>query len=317
MSTPLTSHDGLAQELPPQAMALPPQIMAQIRGIQLRSQRLVTDTMAGRYTSAFKGRGMQFEEVRAYAPGDDVRHIDWNQTARHGGAFVKEFRQERELTVMLLVDVSGSTVFGSAGRLKSEISAELAALLAHLACQNQDRVGLVLFSDRIEATLAPRRGRAHIWRVIRDILTFAPASRGARGTRLRVAWDMLSQQAPRGAICFVISDFLDPQVEEGMGAAAARCDVTAVRVSDPHEEKLPAVGMVALEDCESGAQVWVDTLDPVAMRAVSEAARQRRQHFLHAAGRARMGTCEVDTPAHHLPLLLRYLRQRQRRQRGR
>ena len=224
---------------------LPAELFAQIKTIQLRAQRLVTDMMMGEYESAFKGRGMEFEKVREYQPGDDVRHIDWNVTARMQSAYVKEYREERELTVMLVVDVSASGSFGSARKLKNEVAAEVAAVLAYTAVKSNDRVGLIIFSDRIEHYIPPKKGRAHVWRVIRDILAFKPQG---RGTDVEGALDYLGRVVRRRSVSFIISDFLDSPLAERLRITARRHELTAVSVVDPREEALPPVGLLELED---------------------------------------------------------------------
>ena len=186
---------------------LPAEVLKQIKGIQLKTSHLVSSVLAGQYESAFKGRGMEFSEVREYQPGDDVRAIDWNVTARMGAPFIKEFREERELTVMLLVDVSASGEFGTVRRMKNEVAAEFAAVLAYAAIKNQDKVGLVVFSDHVEKFIPPKKGRSHVWRVIREILTHETSHRRV-GTRLDVALEFLSKVTARRTVTFLLSDFL-------------------------------------------------------------------------------------------------------------
>ncbi len=221
------------------APTLSPELFAKIRGIQIRAQRLVTDLFAGEYESAFKGRGMEFEEVREYQPGDDLRPIDWNVTARMDHPYVKQHREERELTVMLLVDTSASTDFGTAGKLKSEVAAEVAALLAYTAIKSHDRVGLIAFSDQVELYIPPKKGRGHVWRVIRAILTLEPSH---RGTDLAAALDYLGRVSRRRAVAFLISDFWDGGFDDRLRVAARRHDLTAIPVLDRREAELPPVG---------------------------------------------------------------------------
>ena len=240
------------------AVALSPELFQKIKAIQIRTQRMVNDVFAGEYESAFKGRGMEFEEVRAYQPGDDIRHIDWNVTARMSSPFVKVYHEERELTVMLVVDVSSSGAFGSGRKLKNEIAAEVAALLAYTAIKSNDRVGLIIFSDRIEHYIPPKKGRAHVWRVIRDILTFRPRR---RRTDLQGALEYMNKVAPRRVVAFVISDFLDEGFSDRLRVTAKRHDVTAIRVGDQRERELPRIGILELEDAETGEFILVDTYD--------------------------------------------------------
>ncbi len=238
--------------------ALPPELFQKIKTIQIRTQRTVNDVFAGEYESAFKGRGMEFEQVRDYHPGDDIRHIDWNVTARMSAPFVKEHREERELTVMLVVDVSSSGAFGSVAKLKNEVAAEIAALLAYTAIKSNDRVGLIIFSDRIEHFIPPKKGRSHVWRVIRDILAFRPT---LRTTDLVGALEFLNKVSRRRTVTFIISDFLDTGFVEQFRVTARRHDVTAIAVGDRREQKLPPIGLIELEDPETGRTILIDTYD--------------------------------------------------------
>lgn len=289
---------------------LPPELLRQIKGIHLRTRRLVTDAMAGEYESAFKGRGMEFEEVRAYQPGDDVRHIDWNVTARTGAPFVKVHREERELTVMLLVDVSSSGAFGSGEKLKNEVAAEIAATLAWTAIRSHDRVGLVVFSDRVERYIPPKKGRAHVWRVVREILTFKPSG---SGTDLAAAIDFLGKVARKRVVGFVISDFLDAGWEEGLRVLAARHDLTAVAIGDRREIELPACGLLELEDAETGELLLVDTSDRKAMAElarISARDRTRRTQMLRGAG---IGELTIAAERPWVDSLVRFFHTKERR----
>ena len=272
-------------EAPEQETAtLSPELLARIKAIQIRTQRLVTDALAGEYHSAFKGRGMEFEQVREYAPGDDIRHIDWNVTARMSSPFVKEHREERELTVMLIVDVSSSGAFGTSGKQKREVVAELAAVLAYLAIQNNDRVGMIIFSDRIERFIPPKKGRAHVWRVIREVLGFRPTG---RGTDLDGALEYLGRVVRRRSVGFVISDFLDTGFAERLRVAARRHDLTAIRVLDQREVSLPRMGLIELEDAETGETLVIDTADRRVSESFVRLARQdmeRRTEQFRQAG---------------------------------
>jgi uncharacterized protein (DUF58 family) len=262
---------------------IPREILKKIRQIELRTNRLVTETLGGQYHSVFKGQGMNFEEVREYQPGDEVRAIDWNVTARMNHPFVKKFVEERELTLMLLVDVSGSGRFGSVSQSKRELAAEIGSVLAFSAIRNSDKVGLILFTDEVEKFIPPRKGRRHVLRVIREILFFEP---GRRGTDLQQALDFLNRVTPHRAIAVILSDFLgrDPSARAADSAfqiprsalrqANRRHDVVAVQVSDRHERLLPAVGRLLLEDAESGDVVEVNTNDPQTRTAFE--LRQRR-----------------------------------------
>jgi uncharacterized protein (DUF58 family) len=290
------------------ASALSPELFQKIKEIQIRTQRMVDDVFAGEYETAFKGRGMEFEEVRDYQPGDDIRHIDWNVTARMGSPFVKVHREERQLTVMLLVDVSSSGDFGSGAKLKKEIAAEVAALLAYTAIRSNDRVGLIVFSDSVEHYIPPKKGRAHVWRVIRDILTY----RARRNrTDVAAALDYLSRVSPKRVVAFVISDFLDEGYAERLRAVSRRHDVTAVTITDRRELELPRVGIVELEDAESGELALVDTADrrfaeDYARRI--EESRATRSELFRSAG---VGEVELRADdAHYIDELLRYFHRR-------
>ena len=291
-------------------LPLSPELFEQIRAIQIRTQRLVTDAWAGEYESAFRGQGMEFEDVRAYVPGDDIRRIDWNVTARAGAPFVKQHREERELTVVLAVDVSSSGLFGSVRRTKNEVAAEVAAVLAYSAIKSNDKVGLVVFTDHVEHFIPPKKGRAHLWRVIRDILTFRP-TRG--GTSVSTALEFLGRVLSRRAVIFLVSDLLDHGFELPLRLAARRHDITAVRISDPRVLALPDVGLLELEDLESGRRVLVDTSDPAALahlRDHAEREREAQSELLRAAG---VGEIRIDTDHGYVEPLMRYFRARDHR----
>ena len=230
---------------------IPREILKKIRQIEIRTNRLVNDTLGGAYHSVFKGQGMNFEEVREYQPGDEVRSIDWNVTARFGHPYIKKFKEERELTVILIVDVSASGQFGSVRQTKNELTAELAAVLAFSAIRNNDKVGLIMFTDQIEKYVPPKKGRRHVLRVIREILAFQPKG---RGTNLRAALDYLNHVQSRRAVTFVLSDFQvedEEAVRKKLRVASKRHDVVALSLRDPREEELPAVGLVELRDSET------------------------------------------------------------------
>jgi uncharacterized protein (DUF58 family) len=274
---------------------IPREILKKIRQIELRTNRLVSETLAGQYHSVFKGQGMNFEEVREYQPGDEVRSIDWNVTARMNHPFVKKFVEERELTLMLVVDVSGSGLFGSRGQSKRELAAEIASVLAFSAIRNNDKVGLILFTDEVEKFIPPRKGRRHVLRVIREVLFFEPAR---QGTDLNGALEFLMRVTPHRAIAAVISDFLGSPAVPADGRRAAlrpqmmlleslaqasysmlrhanrRHDVVAVQIADPYEMELPALGRLVLQDAETGEIVEINTGDERKRNAFAE--RQAR-----------------------------------------
>ncbi len=246
------------------------ELMATIRRIELRTRRLVNDSFAGEYHSVFKGRGMEFDEVRPYQPGDEIRSIDWNVTARTGSPYVKRYVEERELTVMLVVDASASENFGSVKRFKRELAAELTAVLAFAATTNNDKVGLLIFTDQIELYIPPRKGRKHILRLIRELLAFEPKH---RGTNIKLALDSVNRLLKRKAIVFLVSDFIanPDSYRKELAITNQRHDLIAVDLSDPMEEEIANVGVLAVEDPETSEIVWVDT----GSRAWQQAFRQR------------------------------------------
>jgi uncharacterized protein (DUF58 family) len=235
---------------------IPKEILKAVRLIEIRSRSLVNDTFAGEYHSVFRGRGMEFAEVREYQPGDDVRTIDWNVTARTGTAHVKKFDEEREQTVMFLVDASHSLDFGTIRRMKGEVAAEIAAVLAFSAIRNNDKVGAIIFTDRVELFIPPKKGKKHVLRVIREMLFFRPAG---RGTDVGEALDYLSRVVRRRAVVFLISDFVSPDYTRPLRVANRRHDLVAITVTDPAEDEIPAVGLVHFVDAETGRAEIRDT----------------------------------------------------------
>lgn len=232
------------------------ELLRKVRRIEIKTKGLSKHLFSGEYHSAFKGRGMSFSEVRSYQYGDDVRNIDWNVTARTGEPHVKVFEEERELTVMLLVDVSHSALFGSASQLKSEIIVEICATLAFSAINNNDKVGVLFFSDQIEKFIPPKKGRQHILFIIRELINFEPQQ---KGTDLGLALEYFTRLVKKRSICFVLSDFLSPDYETPLRVAARRHDVVGLHIMDPREETLPAVGLLRALDAESGQVQWMDT----------------------------------------------------------
>jgi len=282
-----------------------------VRKIQIRTSHLVSDLFAGQYQSVFKGRGMEFAEVRLYEPGDEIRSIDWNVTARAGVPFVKRYAEERELTVMLLVDASASTRFASVRQLKSALAAELAAVLAFSAITNNDKVGLVIFSDRIELALPPRKGTHHVLRVIREVLSCRPQG---RGTDIAGALEHLAHVAKRRCVVFVVSDFLDPRCRTALTIAARRHDVIAVVLDDPREAALPDVGLVELEELETGDRYVVDTGDRRVREAFAREAAEARRTRDRLLRSADVDAIPVTTDRSYTEALLRFFRMRERRQ---
>ncbi len=289
---------------------LPREIVRQVRRLQIRARRAVEDLLGGEYHSVFKGPGIAFEEVREYQPGDDIRTIDWNVTARMGHPFVKRFIEERELTVMLIVDGSGSQQFGSGLQQKREVAAEIAAILAFSAIANNDKVGLVVFTDRVERFVPPRKGTRHVLRIIRDVLFYQPER---RGTCLREALDYLNRVLHRRAIVFLLSDFLDEGFEKAFKRTGKRHDLIAVPISDPREEELPAVGLLQVQDAESGRQLLLDTTSAAVRSACAARSRRRREGLRQIALSAQIDLIDVSTDGGHLDALVRFFRLRERR----
>ncbi len=293
---------------------LPRQILRQVRRLQFQARRAVEELLGGEYHSVFRGSGIAFEEVRAYQPGDDVRGIDWNVTARMGQPFVKRYIEDRERTVILALDVSGSLGFGTAARSKHEVAAELAAVLAFSAVTNNDRIGLMQFTDQLEHVLPPRKGSKHVLRLLRDVLFFQPRSRTTSLTR---GLDHLNRVLRRRAVVFLFSDFIDRNYEQSFRRTARRHDLIAVRLSDPREEVLPNVGLVEIEDAESGQRLLVDTSNAAMRAAYADQAAQRREQLNRLARAARVDLLEVATDGQHLEALLRFFRRRRQKTRRR
>jgi len=292
---------------------IPKEVLKKVRQIEIRTNREVTDVLGGQYHSVFKGRGMEFEEVREYLPGDEVRSIDWNVTARFGHPFVKKFKEERELTVMLIVDVSASGQFGSVRQTKNELAAELAAVLAFSAIRNNDKVGLIMFTDEIELYVPPKKGRRHVLRVVREILAFRPKG---RGTNLELALDYLNHVQSHRAVTFVLSDFQVGDTEsvlKKLRVASKRHDVIALSSRDPREEELPAVGLVELRDAETGERTIMDTFDRGVREAFAAKARQRLDALRGLLRSAGVDQVEIRTDADYMLPLVKFFRMRERR----
>ena len=286
------------------------EIIAQIQKIQLKAGHLVTDALAGEYSSAFKGLGIELEKVREYTEGDDIRAIDWNVTARMNAPFVKIYKEERELTVMLMVDVSGSLRFGTSGRFKNEIAAELAAILAFLATKNNDKIGLILFSDEVDHYIPPQKGRAHIWRIIRTILTHE--TKPGAGTDLKKAFDFMASIAKRKTMCFLLSDFYDEGFEKGLRQIKSRHDVVCARLYDKAEENLPSLGFLSLRDPETSEEIVVDTSSKSFRENFSRDQKEEKEKLLKEFRRNRIDFFEVSTSESPITPLVQYIRKRER-----
>ena len=292
---------------------LTPELIKKIRRIEIRTRHLVNNSFAGEYHAIFKGRGMEFDEVRPYQPGDEVRTIDWKVTARTGEPFVKRYVEERELTVMLLVDASASGQFGTVNRFKREIAAELAAVLAFSAISNNDKVGLLIFTDRLELYIPPRKGRRHVLRLIRDLLAFEPAG---SGTDLKLGLDTINHMLKRRGIVFLISDFLTPpeRYRFALQISNRRHDVIAVNLDDPREvSEWPNVGLVALEDAETGQIQWVDTGSRRWREAFIDRVGELRSARSRVFRKAKVDQIDISTDAEYVTPLTTFFERRARR----
>lgn len=298
---------------------LPKDLIKAVKRLEIVARRAVNDQLAGQYHSVFKGRGMDFSDVREYQPGDDVRVIDWNVSARMDALFVKQFVEERELTVILLVDASGSQTFGSSQRRKQETAAELGALLAFTAIKNNDRVGLITFTDRIEKFVPPKKGRKHVLRVISEILGTQPEPEGTRarnqgrGTDIAVALQHLTRIVRKRAVVFLISDFMDDGFETALNIASRRHEIIPCCISDRMEETLPNMGLVDFEDPETGEIVTIDTTSAAVRAAYDRAISRRRKERDRTFRRLRIEPITVRTGEHYIKPLMNYFRLRARR----
>ena len=286
------------------------EILKKIRTLEIKTKGLVETVFAGDYHSVFKGRGMNFEDVREYQPGDEIRAIDWNVTARLGTAFVKKFTEERELTVMLIVDVSASGNFGSAAQSKRELAAEVACLLAFSAIRNNDKVGLILFTDRVELFIPPKKGRSHTLRLIREILFFEPIG---RGTDPALALDYLNKIVTRRAVVFFISDFQAPDFSHTLAVSGRRHDFIAVQIQDEREQVLPNVGIITLEDAETGEQIEINTADRNTRTRFSDLADEKAHELSRTLRRNNIDAITLRTSEDYLPALRSFFKLRERR----
>jgi uncharacterized protein (DUF58 family) len=289
---------------------IPKEILKKVRQIEIRTNRIVDSLLGGEYHSAFKGKGMEFEEVREYQPGDEIRTIDWNVTARAGTPFIKVHREERELTVMLLVDVSPSEQFGTGQQQKNELAAEFSALIAFSAIRNNDKVGLILFSDQVEKYIPPKKGKKHVLRVVRELLTFEPTS---KGTDIAETLRFLARVARRRSTVFLISDYISEDFEKTLSAVRARHDVIAVRTSDPREVELPAVGLITLEDAETGELVVVDSRSARVRRLFEDRAQTERTRQDSLLRSLKVDELEITTGRPYIRELSNFFRLREKK----
>ncbi len=289
---------------------IPKELLQNIRRIQITTSRMVTDVFAGHYHSVFKGQGMEFEEVREYQPGDDIRSIDWNVTARTGNPFVKKFMEERELTVMLLLDMSASSFFGTANKLKSRLAAELCSLFALSAIKNNDRVGLIAFTDRIEKFVPPRKGLSHVLRIIREALYIKPEG---KGTDIPGALEYLSKTANRRTVSFIISDFHAKGYRQSLSIANKRHDIIALSITDPRELELPDVGILDLEDAETGEVFAIDTASAAVRKQYKANSLRLIGERLDTFRSTNVDHIDIRTDVPYTKELYKFFRMRERR----
>jgi uncharacterized protein (DUF58 family) len=288
----------------------PAEILKKIRALEIKTKGLVQTAFAGDYHSVFKGRGMNFEDVREYQPGDEIRAIDWNVTARLGTAYVKKFTEERELTVVLVVDVSASGSFGSTSQSKRELAAEVACLLAFSAIRNNDKVGLLLFTDRVELFIPPKKGRSHTLRIIREILFFEPAG---RGTSPALALDYLNKVVTRRSVVFFISDFQTEDFSRSLAVSGRRHDFIAIHVEDERERTIPNIGIITLEDAETGEQLEINTADRTTRTRFALLAEEQETDLKRTLRRNNIDAISLRTGDDYLPALRSFFKQRERR----
>jgi len=289
---------------------IPKEILHNIRRIQITTSRMVTDVFAGQYQSIFKGKGIEFDEVREYLPGDEIRSIDWNVTARMGHPYIKKFVEERELTVMLILDMSPSSFFGTVKQLKMQLAAEICSVLALSAIRSNDKVGFIAFTDRVEKFVPPRKGLRHVLRVIREALYFKPSG---RGTDINAALEYLNKVSTRRTVSFVISDFYAPDFKKMLSVANKRHDIVAITITDPKELELPPLGLLQLEDPETGKIFTLDTSDKTLRREYADNARKTIKDRAILFNSVNVDSIDVRTDVPYSQSLFRFFRARERR----
>ncbi|MEI6890664.1 MAG: DUF58 domain-containing protein [Pontiella sp.] len=285
-------------------------LLKKVRQIDIKSRKVVGELLGGEYKSVFKGRGMEFDEVREYQPGDEIRTIDWNVTARTGKTFVKRFIEEREQALFFLVDMSASGLFGSTGTSKNEVAAELCGLLAFSAIKNNDKVGLIIFTDEVEQFIPPDQGQIHVLRIIREILAFEPRH---KGTSISCALDYLGKMVKKKCITFLISDFQDSAYSPSLKRAALHNDLVVISITDPRELHLPNAGLVELTDAETGEQILVDTASSMARKKFAQAAKARQLELKASLNQLNVDLIDVRTDRDYVHDLVLFFRRRDRR----
>jgi len=285
------------------------ELLKKVRAIEIKTRGLSSHIFSGEYHSAFKGRGMAFSEVREYVPGDEIRNIDWNVTARMGHPFVKVFEEERELTVIILADVSASGDFGTRKQLKRSLITELTATLAFSAIQNHDKIGVIFFSDRIEKFIPPKKGKSHILRIVRELLQFKPEG---KGTNIKSALEYLNNVQKKHCICFVISDFLDENFENALRITSKRHDVVALRVYDQHEKIFPAIGLIKIEDNETGKSLWVNTSGKALRSRFMKNIQKRDEQLKSIFSKSGVDVAQIATDEDYVKPLMNLFKRRAR-----
>lgn len=289
---------------------VPKDILKKVRRIEIRTRKLVNDIFGGEYESVFKGQGIEFADVREYVPGDDIRTIDWNVTARSQHPFVKKFTETRELTVMFLVDASSSCYFGTGDKFKSEIAAEITALLAFSAVKNNDKVGMSIFTDRVEKYIPVKKGRQHVLRVIREILYFQPEN---KKTSLSTAFEYLYNMLNRRAVVFIISDFFDSNYEKALKVLSKEHDVIAIRIIDPRELELPSIGLMHLQDAENGEELFIDSGSAKLRNQYETLCRKRNEKLEDLFKKIAVDRIDIDVTKSYVEPIMRFFRMRERR----
>ncbi|MBW7887178.1 MAG: DUF58 domain-containing protein [Bacteroidetes bacterium] len=286
------------------------ELLKKVRQVEIKTRGLVNHVFSGEYHSVFKGRGMEFSEVREYSYGDDIRQIDWNVTARHGKPFVKIFEEERELTVMLIVDMSRSGQFGSFEAMKNEIATELCAVLAFSAIRNNDKVGMILFTDKVEKFIPPKKGKPHILRLVRDLLAFEPER---NGTNISAVLEYLNSAIKKRSIAFVISDFIDKEYEQALRIVSKRHDVIAVTLQDPRERELPKIGLIKFRDAETMQERWIDTSDIPLRRAFERYWKEHDERLNKALLSTKVDRISIEVHKPYIQPLVNFFRMREAR----
>ncbi len=289
---------------------IPREILKKVRRIEIRTKKLVNDLFSGEYHSTFKGQGMEFEEVRQYEPGDEIRLIDWNVTARTGYPHIKKFKEERELSVIILFDASSSSQFGTKERFKNETAAELCALLAFSAIKNNDKVGLIIFTDRIEKFVPPRKGRGHVLRLIREIIYYKPEG---KGTDLSLALEYFSRVIKRKSVVFMVSDFLCDDFIKPLQIANKKHDIIAIKITDPREEKFENVGLIELEDAETGEVFMIDSSSKKFLKEFSAQAYEYTEQLKKNFQRIKLDFINIRTDRSYIVPLINFFKMREKR----